>query len=89
MFDILTAPDGTYTLEGKPVSHTFGYYVGLNGETRAFNNAKLIGIWTGPDGVRYVDRSRLVATLAKALKLAKSHEQIAIWDCANEEEIYV
>ena len=89
MFDVLTAPDGTYTLEGTPVNRETGYFVGLNGETRAFNNAKLIGIWTGPDGVRYVDRSRHVEGLYSALKLARAHEQIAIWDCAKKEEIYV
>ena len=79
-----TAPDGTYveTRQGLArVDASSGYWVGLQTNTRAGRKAQFIGIWTAPDGEKFVDPSRWVATLNDALKLAIVHEQVAIWLC--------
>ena len=92
MLTIDNAPDGTYqdTINGLvPYPADEGYFVGLKTGTRAGMNAPLIGIWTASDGERFVDPSRWVLGLQTALKLAKVHEQIAIWDCEKGTEIYV
>ena len=87
-----TAPDGTYqeTINGLvPFPADEGYFVGLQTNTRAGMNAHLIGIWTAPDGEKFVDPARWVLGRETALKLAKAHEQRAIWDCEKGTEIYV
>jgi hypothetical protein len=88
-----TAPDGTYaeTRAGLVrIDSKVGYWVGLKTNTRAGRNAKFIGIWGSDfDGEKFVDPARWVFDKAEALKLARFHEQIAIWDCQNGVEIYV
>jgi hypothetical protein len=49
-----------------------------------------VGIWTDPDtNHTYVDRSHWFIKEQTALDLAKHWEQLAIWDCANQDEIRV
>lgn len=49
-----------------------------------------VGIWTDPDtNLTYVDRSHHVFKKQTALDLGKHWEQLAIWDCANQEAIDV
>lgn len=46
-----------------------------------------IGIWK--DGIWYLDISIHILDLDLAMKVAEKNEQIAIWDCANKEAIYL
>jgi hypothetical protein len=87
-----TVPDGTFfeTPEGLvPVTPTDGYFVGLRTNTRAGIKAPFIGIWTASDGERFVDPSRWVQSFEKAIRLGTTHEQIAIWDCKNNREVFL
>ncbi len=81
-----TAPDGTYveTRQGLArVDASSGYWVGLQTNTRAGRKAQFIGIWTAPDGEKFVDPSRWVATLNDALKLAIVHFIAEHWYAFN------
>lgn len=90
MIELTHVPDGTYHANtGKPHLAKFGYYVGLKHNTRAGNNARLVGYWTAPNGERFIDPSRWVYLQRDAIELARKHHQIAIWDCRRNEEIYV
>jgi len=51
--------------------------------------AKFVGIWTGDDGTRYVDKSHYVRDREVAEAAAKQWGQDAIWDIANNEAIYI
>jgi hypothetical protein len=49
-----------------------------------------VGIWTDTDtNITYVDRSHHFIKKQTALDLAKHWEQLAIWDCANQDEVRV
>lgn len=90
MTNLDTVPDGTYHADtGTPDVAKFGYYVGLDPNTRAGRNARLVGYWTAPNGDHFIDPSRWVYLQRDALELARKHNQIAIWDCRRNEEIYV
>ena len=86
--------DGTYlNVNGTFVlAHpTSGYWVGLYATTLDdTHDGQYVGVWTNPEsGVTYYDRSVWVAELDNAIALGKSHEQLAIWDIANEKEIWL
>ena len=49
-----------------------------------------VGVWTNPEsGVMYLDRSVWVSDLDNAIALGKAQGQLAIWDCANETEVWL
>jgi hypothetical protein len=49
-----------------------------------------VGVWTDTkDNVTYIDRSHHFLKRQTAFDLAKHWEQIAVWDCANREEVRV
>lgn len=49
-----------------------------------------VGVWTDTeDKITYIDRSHHFTKRQTALDLAKYWQQIAVWDCANREEVRV
>jgi hypothetical protein len=49
-----------------------------------------IGIWTGPDGVRYIDRTiHVQAPRDIALAIGETFQQSAVWDWAAAESVTV
>ena len=85
--------DGTYLkLNGTFIlSHAkTGYWVGI-GETTLDDtlDGNYVGVWTNPETDEvFCDRSVWVADLDTAITLGKQQGQLAIWDCANEKEIW-
>ena len=86
-------PDGTYYVtkagECLPVTPENGYFIGLRSNTRAGRTAPFMGIWTAKDGEKFLDPARWEAKLESAVKLGMTHDQIAIWDCKNKQEIFL
>lgn len=85
-----------------PLSKTEGFWVATGGAHIAPRShssdlicavARLcypdtLGIWTDPDtGKVYFDAPELVLNRDAAITLAQRHNQIAIWDCANNVSI--
>ena len=86
--------NGTYlNLDGEfvKVNATTGYWVALYPALPSQTvTGQYVGVWTDEkDGKEYYDRSVFIADLEYALEVAKQHDQIAIWDNANQTEIYV
>jgi hypothetical protein len=87
--------NGTYlklsTGELVPIKATTGYWVATRPQLpQDLLEGLYLGVWTDPkDGKEYYDRTVFVADLDKALTVAKFYDQIAIWDNANQTEIYV
>lgn len=86
--------NGTYlNVNGQFVlSHpTSGYWVGIHETTLADTlDGQYVGVWTNPvSGVTYYDRSVWVADLNDAIELGKAKDQLAIWDIANEVEVWL
>lgn len=90
-------PDGTYAItsgDRSPVRvHMLdGYWVAVEA-VQAVSDVpagQYLGIWTDDStGKRYYDRSVYVSNLADAMKLAREHDQLSIWDNANNEAIPV
>lgn len=85
--------DGTYlNLDGTFIkSHAkSGYWVAIASTNLDDTpSGQYVGVWTNPEsGKTYYDRSVFVADLDTAIELAKAHEQLAIWDNANECEVW-
>jgi hypothetical protein len=86
--------NGTYlNVNGQFVlSHpTSGYWVGIHETTLDDTlDGQYVGVWTNPEsGVTYYDRSVWVADIEDAKALGMAHKQLAIWDCANETEVWL
>jgi len=79
--------DGTFVL-AQPKT---GYWVGVHETTLDdTHDGQYVGVWTNPvSGVTYYDRSVWVAELDNAIVLGKTHDQLAIWDIANETEVWL
>lgn len=56
---------------------------------RRFVKGTYVGVWTDEDGVTYLDRSVYTKSLQTAMQLGVQNEQLAIWDCRNNEAISV
>ncbi len=85
--------DGTYLkVNGMFVkAHAkTGYWVGLYETTLDDTlDGQYVGVWTSPETDEvFCDRSVWVADLDTAGKLAIQHDQQAIWDIANDKEIW-
>lgn len=48
-----------------------------------------IGVWTGDDGVTYIDRAHHITTERSAIRLGAVFDQLAVWDCRNDCEIEI
>jgi hypothetical protein len=49
-----------------------------------------VGVWKDPDNIlTYIDRSHHFINKQTAIDLAHHWKQLAIWDCANNTEIFV
>jgi hypothetical protein len=87
--------DGTYRVDlsaPTPVIFDAGYWVAVKPVECIEDVQKdaYLGIWTDPStDQRYYDQSELVEFLGPALELAREHNQISIWDIANNEAIPV
>ena len=86
--------NGTYlNVDGEfmRVNSTSGYWVAIEPALPSqIVDGQYMGIWTDPkDGKEYTDRTVWISDLDDALAVAKQRDQIAIWDCANECEVYV
>jgi hypothetical protein len=87
--------NGTYlNLDGQFIlSHAkSGYWVAVHKYDSLDDTitGDYVGVWTNPEsGVMYLDRSVWVADKADAIALGKQQGQLAIWDCANETEIWL
>ena len=68
-----------------------GYWVALYPTTLAdTSDGQYVGVWTNPEsGETYYDRSVWVADLNDAMELGKARQQLAIWDIANETEVWL
>ena len=68
-----------------------GYWVALHETTLADTlDGQYVGVWTNPEtGETDYDRSVWVADLNDAMELGKAHNQLAIWDIANETEVWL
>ena len=51
-------------------------------------SGEIVGLWEN-EGLTYVDRSYHFEDIDEATEAAKVFDQIAIWDCANSEDIRV
>ena len=86
--------DGTYlNLDGdfKRINATTGYWVAIEPALPSqIVSGQYLGVWTdSKDGKPYYDRTVWISDLDDALAVGKQRDQIAIWDCANECEIYI
>lgn len=73
------------------VSADFGYWVAKEEVTlEEVAVSEYLGVWTDPEtGKTWYDKSMFVSDLVTALALAKTYNQIAIWDNANQVAINV
>ena len=73
------------------VNTDFGYWVAMEEVTpEQVAISEYLGVWTDPEtGKTWYDKSMFVSDLATALVLAKTYNQIAIWDNANQAAINV
>lgn len=79
--------DGTFIL-----SHAkSGYWVALHPTTLdELMDGHYVGVWTNPEtGITDYDRSVWISDLNDAMELGKAHNQLAIWDIANETEVWL
>jgi hypothetical protein len=51
-------------------------------------DGEIVGIWQDK-GLSYIDRSYHIRRMDTAMKIAKSFEQVAVWDCEKRQEILV
>ena len=85
--------NGTYlklaTGELVPIKATTGYWVAIEPKLpHDLIDGQYLGVWTDEkDGKEYYDRSVFIADLDYALAVGKIHDQIAIWDNANQTTI--
>lgn len=80
--------NGTYIMrpDGKllPLEVKSGYWVAEREiNLSEITAGKIVGVWTDESGKEWIDESHLVSDLSTALSLAKSWEQVAIYDNAN------
>lgn len=54
---------------------------------RVITDEGYVGVWTDDEGVTWVEQSFWIEHEFPAKALGKAWHQIAIWDCANDEEI--
>ena len=68
-----------------------GYWVGVHETTLDdTTDGQYVGVWTNPvSGVTYYDRSVWLGELDNAIELGKANGQLAIWDIANETEVWL
>jgi hypothetical protein len=87
--------DGTYlNLDGEFIlTHAKnGYWVAVHKYDSLDDTmtGDYVGVWTNPEsGVMYLDRSVWVSDLDNAIALGKSQGQLAIWDNANQTEVWL
>jgi len=87
--------DGTYIKDGDEftliTSATSGYWVALYNTTpENIIEGQYMGVWTNPvSGVTYYDRTVWVADVTEAIDLGNKHNQLAIWDIANNIELWL
>ena len=86
--------DGTYKKTNGVLVETnvdFGYWVALSETTQdEISEGEYLGVWTDPEtGKTWYDKSVFLDDLTAALALAKTYNQIAIWDNANQAAINV
>lgn len=68
-----------------------GYWVATGeADLSADNENQFVGIWTNPvSNQTYYDRSVLLSDLVEAMELGITHKQLAIWDIANDKEVWL
>lgn len=103
--DILSNGGGTYdTADLDPAGQKYGYYVSIkdqgltvpvdkfNGEILSnylkYMSTDLLGAWVFNDEV-YLDSTKWFADLDEALEFGRQNDQMAIWDIANQTEVFV
>ena len=85
--------DGTYIKFGDilvKLDVPIGYWVGIT-ELDTLENVPdgtTIGVWTD-NGKTYYDRSKWFNDKDKAIEIGKFCNQMAIWDCENQTEIWL
>jgi hypothetical protein len=84
--------DGTYIKKGETfirLETTEGYWVAINEISfDSVRDGEIVGIWTDPEtGKIWVDETRFVLDRSHAVRLAKTYDQIAIWDNRNQTTI--
>ncbi len=83
--------DGTYLkLDGDlhRIDSQVGYWAASE-ETRLSSvlNGEFVGVWEDSDGKTWIDSTHYFTDLEQALKFARAHNQMAIWDNLNAAEI--
>lgn len=87
--------DGTYIKFGDILTKLdvpIGYWVAIEkiATPADVKDGAFVGIWTNPaSGITYYDNTVWVESLAMAKFLGERHDQLAIWDCANETEVWL
>lgn len=91
---IRNLPDGTYVLYANhplPITPSKGYWVGAGEyslDDIELDGTAIFGVWRDNlTDTQYIDRVVYTEDLDYAIELGKSHEQLAIWDIANNKEI--
>lgn len=84
--------NGTYLKKGETfirLETQEGYWVAINEiSLDSVRQDEIVGIWTDPEtGKIWVDETRFVLDKSHAVRIAKTHNQIAIWDNANQTTI--
>ena len=96
---------GTFSIRGRLQIATSGYFVATNGiefnqipsedvlQNEVYRIFRLypepyIGFWLN-DGKLYLDAVRWVSKEKEAIRLGKKKNQISIWDCKNQTEIFL
>ena len=86
--------DGTYLYQNgkfQPVSMADGYWVAERELDRSeLVSGMVVGVWTDKkSGKVWLDKTRLVRSLARATQLGTLWNQLAIWDNANKAEVSI
>ena len=87
--------NGTYIKDGDEftliTNATTGYWANVASATpETTAEGEYLGVWTNPvSGVTYYDKSVWVAGLDEAIAIGNQHNQLAIWDIANEKEVWL
>ena len=83
--------DGTYLKLGGDlhrIESQLGYWAASEETTlSSVLNGEFVGVWEDSEGKTWIDATHYFTDLEQALKFARAHNQMAIWDNLHEREI--
>ena len=92
----MTYADGTYMKFADNVmvriDVPIGYWVASEkiATLDELADGEFVGVWTNPTtGITYFDKTMWIESLAMAKFIGERYNQLAIWDCENETEVWL